>query len=326
MRGIRSVSIICLSACLPVAINGAEPRASLPLDATPGTHFLAIKSGGIDRFANVHVPTGFKSGTQLPLVVVLHGLRDGTFALDNNGWAAKSDKEGFIALAPEGFAPPGQDPNARTQFWNYDQSNTGVHHGDDVTFIGDVLHLLKTTLPYDESRIFCVGEGKGGSMAFRLVDTLSERIAALGVVSGKMTLQNPRPTKPIPTLFIVGTSNPQMPIDGGVLTFPVVVKTRTEPPINEFLTRWAKGLGCDVHPNRCADMEMKGAECYEYPSSAKGPTLKVIYIKGHGAQWPGGRAGAEAAFEDVFGPVASTVNATDVLWDFFKQYNTRSFE
>ena len=97
-------------------------------------------------------------------------------------------------------------------------------------------------------------------------------------------MKDPKPKKPLPTLYILGTKDPFMPVDGGDVKLPW--GRHQNPPVAEMLAVWAKAIGCQPEPKTISDKD--GVKKIEYPSKSGGPTLSVIYIEGHGHHWPGG--------------------------------------
>jgi polyhydroxybutyrate depolymerase len=310
-------------ALLVLVAGAAEPRTEIPSPPKPGRFTITIKSGDFDRVAHVHNPANYDPETKPPLVLILHGAGgNGTGVLDKNGWAAKADEEGFVAVAPDGIpAFPRSPANFRTNppLWNSGQLKARSPRGaiDDVAFIRELLDTLKEKVPYDESRVFCAGHSNGGSMTFRLATDLSERFAAIGTVAGVMAMEDPKPETPLPTLYILGTKDPLMPMEGGEVKLPWGI--RRNPPVAEPLAAWANALGCETTPTTVSDE--KGVKRDEYPSKADGPKLSVIYIEGHGHHWPGGQ---HSLPESMTGPITNKLNATDTLWDFFAACGSRS--
>ena len=115
----------------------------------------------------------------------------------------------------------------------------------------------------------------------------------------------------MPTLYIIGTKDPLVPVNGGEAKTPWGI--RNHPPLTEPLSKWATAIGCEAEPKVVSDKG--GVKTVEYPSKTSGPTLTVIYIDGQGHHWPGGKA---ALPDSIMGPNTNTLNATDTLWEFFK--------
>ena len=319
-RWLRVLGIVVVMAFVArIALWAAEPTTTLPFPPASGTFTLVTKSGGFDRVTQIHIPTGYKADMKPPLVLLLHGGGGGaTHALEKDGWSAKANKEGFLIVAPEGL---GALPKLPTNFkmnpalWNSGQLNARSPRAmiDDVAFIRELLDELKEKVPYDQSRVFSTGHSNGGGMTFRLAAELSERFTAVGMVAGRMVVENPKPTKPLPTLYIIGTKDPLMPLEGGEVKSPW--GSWLNPPVVEQLANWAAAIGCETEPNVVAEKD--AVRKVEYPSKGNGPTLTVLYLEGHGHHWPGAK---QTLPESTIGPIKSRLDATDAIWEFFKSF------
>lgn len=318
--GMCVVAILALALLGPgAAISGAQP--ALPAKPQPGQFKIEFRSGGYGREAIVNIPPAYRPDARLPLVLVMHGASGSAdFALHKDGWAKESDKEGFICVAPEGLgvAFPRFASNARTNpaMWNSGQLNPGSPRAavDDVAFIRQLLDELKKKLPYDETRVYCTGHSNGGGMTFRLATEIPERFAAVATVAGLVAVENPRPKKALPTLYILGTKDPIMPMAGGEVKHPW--GSRQNPPIADLLAKWADAIGCEKQGKTITTKgEMRTVE---YPSKTKGgPALTVLFLEGHGHHWPGA---IRSLPESMIGPITSKIDATDTIWQYFKAH------
>ena len=313
------VAALLGAALMGHAVVTASNQPGLPARLQPGEYKVEIKSGGYDRVAIVHIPTGYTPDKKLPLVLTFHGAAgDPEIMLKHSGWAAKADKEGFLVVAPVGLpALPRLPADARKNpsLWNSGQLNPRSPRAaiDDVAFIRQLLDDMKRRVPYDENRVYCTGHSNGGAMTFRLATELSERFAAVGTVAGLMAVENPRPKKPLPTLYILGTKDPFMPLAGGEVKGPW--GARQNRPVGEMLSKWAEAIGCDKQPKVVA--EANEVRKVEYRSKTNGPSLTVLYLEGHGHQWPGG---VQPLPESIMGPFRSKLNATDTIWEFLRAH------
>lgn len=323
-RSCRGTSAVLMASVL-AALAGVgppaqSPAAEVPSPPVPGRFTLTTKSGDFDRRAQLQIPAAYRASRKLPLVLLLHGAGGtGVGVLDRNGWAAKADREGFIAVAPDGLpARPRSPADFRTnpQVWNSTQLNERSPRAaiDDVAFLRQLLDELKEKVPYDEGRVYCAGHSNGGAMTFRLAGELSDCFAAIGNVAGAIILGDAGPKKPLPTLYMIGTKDPLMPVDGGEVKLPWG-GTRQNRPIAEPLADWAEAIGCHREPQTVFDKD--GVKKVEYPSLNDGPTLTVFYLAGHGHHWPGGHG---LLPERLAGPNASKLDATDALWEFFAKH------
>jgi polyhydroxybutyrate depolymerase len=309
-----SFLFVALLLCIPAKVT----TAALPSPASPGTHAFNVNSGGFRWTVQVHIPKGYNPESKPALVLALHGAGgDGEIALKHDRWSEKADKAGFIVVAPTALpSRPRLSGNFlnNPQVWNSGQLSARSPRAaiDDVAFINQLLDELKEKVPYDENRIFAAGHSNGGGMTFRLAAEMSDRLTAVATVAGMMAVDNPKPKKPLPTLYILGTKDPLMPLEGGTVKLPW--GNKENPPVADFLQKWASAIGCETEPK--AISEIGGVKKVEYPSKSAGPTLTAIYLEGHGHHWPGAKA---LLPESRVGPMKSTLDATDVIWDFFEK-------
>jgi poly(3-hydroxybutyrate) depolymerase len=313
------LGFLALSLAAPGLSGADDPVAALPAEPKPGRYGVEMKSGGYDRTALVIVPKAYKPGAQLPLVLLLHGGGgDGAHILDKDGWAAKADKEGFLVVAPTGLpAAPrlAADFKTNPRVWNSGLLNPKSPRAaiSDVVYLGALLDEVQKRVPHDRSRVFVTGHSNGAGMTFLVGAELSERFAAIAPVAGMMDVQDPKPKQPLPTLYIIGTKDPLVPLAGGEVKNPWGTKTRL--PVANYLASWAKALGCETEPKTLSDKD--GLKRVQYPSKSGGPKLSVVYIDGQGHTWPGGRATLP---ESVVGPTTDKLNATDAIWEFFEKH------
>jgi polyhydroxybutyrate depolymerase len=296
------------------------------------TKAIALDSGGINRKAILYVPPDIKRSEKPVLVVVLHGGGgDAAGTLEKNGWLVKAEQQGFIVIAPEGL---GIRPKLPSNFklnpavWNSGQYQATSPNAsiNDVAFIRDLLEHTKSIVDYDEARVFVTGHSNGGGMTFRLAAELSEKFAAIAMVAGRMTLDAPKPQKALPTLYIVGTLDPLMPLAGGEVKSPWG-GSWTNRPVDEQLSIWATAMRCAANPKTVQETittkAVVYADCASNPSKAgvssgkPAASVTVLYLKGHGHHWPGGK---QALPNQLMGPIVENINATDTIWEFFNKY------
>src|SRR5260370_8372672 len=145
----RSFSISMLVAAVAFATAVSFAASGEP---TPGNHDESIMVGvgakKMTRTFIVHVPPGFDGKSKVPVVFMLHGAGgSGENAIPETGWDVKSDREGFIAVFPDG-TPPNPLLPARflmnPRLWN-DASGRGakgVEHVDDLALTSPMIALL----------------------------------------------------------------------------------------------------------------------------------------------------------------------------------------
>lgn len=238
-----------------------------------------------------------------PLVVFLTGT-GGTAAWADRetGWSKLAAREGFALAVPEALPP---DPTAPPSFlanpprWN--DGSPPLFDGpqaDDVAFLTAVLDDASGRFGTDPRRVFVTGFSNGAGMAFRFAAERAERVAAVAPVAGLCWVRDPKPARPVPTLYTVGTHDLLVPFRGGEVRLPWNNRLVRRPPVTETLERWAVALGCSPIPA----VQREGTVRVErYP----GPVaFDAVTVAGLGHHWPAG-------------PPSDAVNATEMIWAFF---------
>lgn len=249
-----------------------------------------------------------------PLVVFLTGT-GGTAAWSDHetGWSKLAAREGFALAIPEAVPP---DPTKPLSFlsnpprWNDGSAPPfDSHEADDVDFLAHVVDDAITRFGVDSRRVFVTGFSNGAGMTFRFAAERADRVAAIAPVAGHLWVSDPKPSRPIPTLYTVGTRDLLIPLRGGEVRLPWTNRLVRRPPVAETLDRWAVAIGCSPIPVNRADGTVR---IDRYP----GPVpFDAMTVEGLGHHWPGGRAQLNPR---LAGPPSDAVNATEMIWEFFR--------
>lgn len=294
----------------------------LPLEGQmlkPGTYTFQLQQGGFDRIYIVHIPPQ-ASDRELPMVFMLHGA--GGSALGSSerfGWKQKADKEGFIAVFPEGMPlyprqPESFKTNPRVWTEGSGRKFLTLRHVDDMGYLLAVIEDMVSKSRVDKNKVFFTGFSNGASMAFRVGVEMSDKVAAIAPVSGHLWMKDPKPLRPISMLQIVGTKDPMNPLDGGTGYNPWNPKPEAKPSMQEAVNEWLKIIGASDKPSRIETKDH--AQFIHYGPGTTGKEVLYIIIEGQGHEWPGV---PRVLPENMTGPSVSSINATDVIWDFFKK-------
>jgi polyhydroxybutyrate depolymerase len=315
-----AIPMAVLAAALVSATAGSQANQPVP---APGNHDESLVMGtGANKMTRtfiVHVPPAFDGKSKVPVVIMLHGAGgSGAGAIGETGWDVKADREGFIAVFPDG-TPPNPLLPARflmnPRLWNDGSGRgaIGVEHVDDLGFISAMIDFLEAHYSADPARIYCTGFSNGASMTFSVGLNLSNRIAAIAPVSGHLWYRQQQLAYPVPLLFIIGTKDPLNPIDGGNVKLPWE-KTEYHPPVEDTLKEWERMLVCGPQVQTARG---NGVTEVTYDQCAKGG--EVVYYRVHdlGHIWPGGK---NSLPEKWVGKPSDNLNATDAIWDFFKAH------
>ena len=161
-----------------------------------------------------------------------------------------------MVVAPSGLpALPWVEADFRTnpRLWNSGQLSPRSPRAfvDDVPYIAALLDEIEKRVPYEKSRVFVTGHSNRAGMTFRLGGELSERFAALAPVAGMLAVNDAKPKKPLPTLYIIGTKDPLQPLAGGDVQLPW--GKRSNRPVAEYLAGWSKAIGCEPEPRTVSE-------------------------------------------------------------------------
>jgi len=319
--------VLMISLILYMGTMGCHAREPLSRATQPGAgrHTLYLTVDGSERTYTVHVPPGYNSRTQWPIVIVLHG-GGGTAkaAIWETGWTDKADMAGFIAVFPNAMP---RDPSQRSSFsrnpqlWN---DGSGRFYRtqkptDDVRFINDLLDDLSNRFNVDKRRVFVTGFSNGASMSFLVGAQLSDRVAAIAPVAGACWFEPVALKRPVPMLYITGTIDPLNPLEGGVPRLATGashrVRGKPKPPVRRSILNWAKALDCPKTPTRVSDLN--GVRTEIYGPGRNGSEVVYITVDGLGHTWAGGRS---LLPEWMVGKSSDKIHATDIIWDFFQKH------
>ena len=263
-----------------------------------------IVSSGVKRSYLLYVPGSYDPATPTPLVVSIHGFAEWpAHQAQMTRWNDLAEKTGFIVVYPSGTSFP---KRWRTQV------ESGSDPMPDVIFISDLIDKLEGDYNIDPRRIYANGLSNGGGMSVLLSCVLSDRIAAIGTVSGAFSFPwSACPaSRPLPTIVFHGTADPIVPYLGGP----------SHDPANPMpaIPGWVESL---AHRNGCTGMPVgippSGAVSgILYDSCPQNADVIFYTVAGGGHSWPGG----EPLPEFIVGSTSQDMDATKVMWEFFQQH------
>ena len=170
-----------------------------------------IVSFGQHRTYLLYVPASYDPATPMPLVISMHGFAEWpAHQMQISGWNKLADEYGFIVVYPSGSGFPRRWlASGRVG----DSSDPML----DVIFISDLIDELKRQYNIEPARVYANGLSNGGGMSFLLGCKLSDRITAVGSVSGAylFPLDGCKPSRPVPMIAFHGTADPIVPYQGG---------------------------------------------------------------------------------------------------------------
>lgn len=299
MKRPAALIIVIALICLPATIAAVEAVRYFVVNRSTHT----IVSAGLTREYIVYVPPTYDSSKPTPLVISLHGaIMWPAVHQDTSQWNRVADREGFIVAYPSGLTGDGP------RHW---EATPGSDESRDVTFIGDLIDSLQRTYNIDPARIYANGLSNGGGMSFVLSCRMSDRIAAVGLVASAQLLpwNSCADDRPVPMINFHGTAD-LAPYHGGKSW----VAPQTLPSQPVWTANWARRNRCGPTPIESritADVTRT-----EYPHCARNATAVLYTIEGGGHTWPGGGELPEW----FVGTTTHTIDASSVMWEFFKAH------
>lgn len=277
-----------------------------------------IQVGEVERVYFLHLPKNYDNTKTYPVVFVYHGYGDFPKLIEfYTGWSAKADKEGFIAVYPQGT----NDETERQLSHNgHLCCNPALRNEvDDISFFETLRSHLINTYNANPKGIFVTGFSNGGFMTNRLASEKSELITAAAPVAATTTgratenqddfAELSAPSSPIPVLIINGKKDQSVLFEGGYNQ----AKTFESKPAKDSFSFWSSANNCtgEILKER---NEKTMSTRFSYKKCSKEQTTEFIALDDIAHAWPGGRQFIWANL------VGKHLNATDTIWEFFKQF------
>lgn len=277
---------------------------------TPDRQFFLHHDGRQRRYL-VHWPPTADPAAPLPVVLSFHG---------GAGWAEiqreqsrfneVADRHNLAVVYPEGTG------RTRMKTWNAGtccgyavQANV-----DDVGFVRALLDELPALYPIDRRRVYACGMSNGGMLCYRLACEAADRIAAIGVVAGDMGVDGPPPSRPVPVIHFHGLLDENARFHGGIGRNQVLPVPHR--PIPETIAWWVRANRCAPQPHitRRPDCEI---HTYQPPPGEAGAPVVLYVLPEGGHTWPGG---VDVTWRFNTGPLIETVDASTLMWEFFRRH------
>jgi len=270
----------------------------------------SIVVGRLTRNYLLHVPEELSSGKPAPLVLVFHGGGGHDWNMPGfTHFDDLADDKGFIVAYPD----------AINGNWN---DGRGISTTDDVGFTRALIDDVARSHPIDLHRIYATGISNGGFISNRLACDLTDKIAAIASVAATM----PRPldanckaSRPISVLYIHGTDDPLVPINGGNVGFVRGRHRGQNISLADSASFWraidriSSAPETKDLPDRVNDGTHVRREIW---TGGADDTEVVVYtIVGGGHTWPGGPQYLPAL---IVGKASQNLNATRTIWEFFQ--------
>jgi len=284
-----------------------QPSQQLSVDLTV--------DGNARRFI-IYLPEGYNNAGAMPMIFVIHGgsgTPEGMINIAN--FKLISEREKVVLVYPAGIQ----------NNWNDGRPTTPNQLGiNDVGFFNQMCDYLINNYSVDSTRIYATGISNGGFMSSRLGCELSDRIAAIAVDAATMEANtiapNCNPGRPVPAIYIHGSSDPLVPFTGGVMT---AGGTAGGTVLSHFqaIDKWVTINHCNTAPvvTDLPDIANDGTTVKQrvFSGGTDGSEVVSYVILNGGHTWP---QGYQYLPEAIIGKTCQDMNACEVIWAFFKRF------
>jgi poly(hydroxyalkanoate) depolymerase family esterase len=316
---------------LPGMGAGGLPVSSTPASATPTSSSLpgtltngSYSSGSGTLAYQLYVPSTYKAGTAMPLVVALHGCTQTADVFRQlTRWDQLAQQKGFIVVFPQQSSS-----NNYLSCWNFFQSADMRRGAGEPALIAGVTQSVQQHYGVDKSRTYVAGLSAGGAMSSVMAATYPDLYAAAGIGSGCeyaatatcAGYKSADPGQAGQAAYAAMGSNAR--------AMPVIVfegdQDTTVPPINaqQAVQQWqtTDGLALKASvpatPTSTSNDTAPGGQTYTVSDYGDGHGHELIQswlVHGMGHAWSGGNSSQQYA--DPAGP-----DETAAMYAFFQQH------
>jgi polyhydroxybutyrate depolymerase len=300
-----------------LSCSKSSTTASGPPADKPGEQkTITLTVDGNTRTFILYLPAGYTETVKYPLIFAIH--RGGGSAYEMTQVAdfkTIADRDKVELVYPSGI----QDS------WNDGRPTPSNQAGvNDVSFFRQISDYLIANYSIDSTKIYAAGISNGGFMASRLGCELSNKMAAIAVdaatIEQTMVYSACNPGRPVPAMYINGTSDPVAPFGGGAISSGSGGGTVVSHA--QAVAKWVGINGCDTTGiiTNLPDIASDGTTIKEtqYTRGINGSEVVSYVVTNGGHTWP---QGYQYLPENVIGKTSQDMNACEVIWAFFKRFH-----
>lgn len=294
------------------------PRVAMP-ELSGTLHRGTLQVGGRDRSFCFYLPRSVERHPAL--LLVLHGstmdgadMRQATVC----GFDVVADREGFIAVYPDGYENHWNDCRVAG---DYEAKRQRI---DDVSFMRGLVDGFVEKYGVARERVFATGVSNGGQMTFRLALEAPDLVRGIAAIAASLpTADNQACSpvgRPIAVMVINGTADPMNPFQGGkVALYGLLYSRGTVQSTMATMRYWAKLADCSGEPSSdfLSDRDPSDGTVTRrwIWSSENGPDVVLLEVQDGGHTIPQ----RQTSFPRLLGHTSHDFSACEEIWKFFRR-------
>ena len=257
----------------------------------------SIFDQGTYRTYIMHLPTGYSTINEYPIVLNLHGLlSNATLQQSITEFDSIADIKGFIVVYPNASAT----------------LNAWATGNSDVDFLSNLIDTIRSSYS-TKNCLFVTGFSNGGFMTYRFANNTRHIINAMAIGSGNManSLKNSSTSAPqIPVMHFHGTADSTVPYIG----IPPFIT-----PVDSTIQWWVQHNNSNTSPVFTAIpnanlTDSSTVEKYYYGGGSNGSEVTFYKVINGGHTWSG------SSFNLPFGFTNQDINQSAIIGDFFDRF------
>jgi len=258
------------------------------------------------------------------LILALHGGGGKAEEFDNIFGSATSmrelaKREDALIVYPQGYERQWNDGRAVSHI------PAQKLQIDDIGFLSALIDLMIAKRDADPLRVYATGISNGGFMSNRVACELSDKVAAVGIVTAGMPVKLAaycKPTEPVAVLIMNGTEDPLCPFNGGNVGSKRRPRGEMMSALDSFQF-WLQRAGYQEAAPRMRLVALPdtdktdGTQVFKQSFAGKnGQEIMLYTVENGGHTWPGGR---QYLPKFLIGKVSRDIDGTNEIWDFFSR-------
>ncbi|MCB6367155.1 S-layer homology domain-containing protein [Intestinibacillus massiliensis] len=154
-----------------------------------GFYVTEAKVDGFTRRWMTFVPSSYKKGTAVPLVLAMHGYSSANTAFTGDTrWQEVAEKNGFIVVFAQAYpVDGGYGENIPVPYWNNYSGPAYEGTPDDISFLRQLIAATEKDYSIDASRVYATGHSNGSGETWALAldaPGLFAAVAPVGLTMG----------------------------------------------------------------------------------------------------------------------------------------------